>query len=93
MSGAPPTRRRAVELTSRKIRFLLALPDMLFDQGRACGKDRGKGEKQTANYRAKAGRDEACDYGYRPAKHESDEILVPTRLTKGGRLELDDHES
>ena len=93
MSGAPPTRRRAVELTSRKIRFLLALPDMLFDQGRACGKDRGKGEKQTANYRAKAGRDEACDYGYRPAKHESDEILVPTCLTKGRRLELDDHES
>ena len=28
-----------------------------------------------------------------PAEHRSDEILVPTRLTKGGRLELDDHES
>jgi hypothetical protein len=46
-----------------------------------------------ANDWPKAGRDEARDYGHRPAKHESDEILVPTRLTKGGRLELDDHES
>src|SRR5580700_8521645 len=78
---------------SRQTRFLLAFPDMLFDQGRACREDRGKGEKETANYRAKAGRDEACDYGHRPAEHESDEILVPMRLTKGGRLELDDHES
>jgi hypothetical protein len=34
---------------SRQARFLLALPDMLFDQCRACGKDRGKGEKQAAN--------------------------------------------
>jgi hypothetical protein len=78
---------------SRHTRFLLAFPDMLFDQCRACGKDRGKGEKQAANDGAEAGRDEACDYGHRPAEHESDEILVPARLTKGGRLELNDHES
>jgi hypothetical protein len=37
--------------------------------------------------------DEACDYGHRPAERESDEILVPARLTKDGRLELNDHES
>ena len=78
---------------SRQTRFLLALPDMLFDQCRACGKDRGKGEKQTANDGSEAGRDEACDYGHRPAEHESDQILVPAGLTKGGRLELNDHES
>ena len=78
------------EAQTRQTRFFLAFPDMLFDQGGACGKDRGKGEKETANYRAKAGRDEACGYGHRAAQHESDEILVPTRLTKGGRLELDD---
>jgi hypothetical protein len=56
-------------------------------------KNRGKGEKQAANDWSEAGRDEACDCGHHPAKHESGEILVPTRLTKGGRLELDDHES
>jgi len=39
--------------------------DMLFDQGRACGEDRGKGEKQAANDWAEAGRDKA-DYGHRP---------------------------
>jgi hypothetical protein len=66
---------------------------MLFDQCRACGKNRGKGEKQAANNWPEASRDKACDYGHRAAEHESDEILVPTRLTKGGRLELDDHES
>ena len=78
---------------SRQTRFLLALPDMLFDQRRACGKDRGKRKKQAAAGGAEAGRDEACDYGDRPAEHKSDEILVPARLTKGGKLELNDHES
>ena len=66
---------------------------MLFDQCRACGKARGKGEKQPANDGSEASRDEACDYGHGPAEHEFDEILVPARLTKGGRLELNYHES
>ena len=57
------------------------------------GKDRGKGEKQAANDGPEACRDEACDCGHHPDKHVSDEILVPTRLKKGGRLELDDHQS
>ena len=34
---------------SRQTRFLLAFPDMLFDQCRACGKDRGKGKKEAAS--------------------------------------------
>ena len=40
-----------------------------------------------------ARRDEACDNGHRPPKRESDEILVPARLTKDRRLESNDHES
>src|SRR5215467_12147306 len=57
------------------------------------GQDRGKSKKQTANDRPEAGRDKPCDDGHGAAEHESDEILVPARLTKGGRLELNDHES
>ena len=45
---------------SRQTRFLLAFPDMLFDQGGACGEDRGKGEKQAANDWPETGRDEAA---------------------------------
>jgi hypothetical protein len=78
---------------SRQTRFLLAFPNVLFDQCRACGKDRGKCEKQAANDGAEAGGDEACNNGHRPAKRESDEILVPARLKKDGRLESNDHES
>jgi hypothetical protein len=57
-----------------------------------CWKNRRKGKKEAANDWPKAGRDEPRDYRHRTAKQKSDEILVPTRLTKGGRLELDDHE-
>jgi hypothetical protein len=57
------------------------------------GKDRREGEKQAANDWPEAGRDDACDYRHRPAEHKPDEILVPARLAKGGRLELKNHES
>jgi hypothetical protein len=66
---------------------------MLFDQCRACGKDRGKGEKQATNDGPEAGRDETRDYGHRSTEPKSDEVLVPARLTKGGRLEMNDHVS
>jgi hypothetical protein len=66
---------------------------MLFDQCRACGKNRGKGEKQAADNGSEASRDEACNQGHRSAETKPDEVLVPARLTKGGRLELNDHES
>jgi hypothetical protein len=66
---------------------------MLFDQSRACWKDRRKGEKQAANDWPEAGSDKACDYSHRATEHKSGEIPVPARLTKGGSLELDDHES
>ena len=78
---------------SRQSRFLLAFSDMLFDQCRACGKDRGKSEKQAANSRPEARRDKSCDDGHRATEQKSDEILVPVRLTKRSRLELNDHGS
>jgi len=65
---------------------------MLFDQCRACGEDRGKGEEQAADDRPEACRDKPCYYGHRPAEHESDEVLVPARLTKRGSFELNDHQ-
>jgi hypothetical protein len=85
---AQPRRRRARPLLAAarppQPRFLLAFPGVLFDQGRACGKDRGKGKKQTP----KVGRDKPSDDRYGSAEHESDEILGPVRLTKRGKLEL-----
>jgi hypothetical protein len=50
--------------------FLLAFSDVLFDQCRACGKDRRKREKQAADDRPEAGRDE-------PRQRRD---LVPARL-------------
>jgi hypothetical protein len=76
---------------ARQARFLFALADMLFDQCRACGKDRRKSEKQTADDGPEASSDEACNHGHRSTEPKSDE--VPVRLTKSGRLELNDHES
>src|SRR5262249_50689021 len=76
---------------SRETRFLLAFPDVLFDQRR--GKDRGEGQKQTADGRSEAGGNEPRDHGYRPAEGESDEILVAARLTQSGGVKLNDHES
>jgi hypothetical protein len=71
----------------------LCVPGHAFrSMSRLRGRSREKQETGRQR-RSEAGRDEASDYGHRPAEHESDEILVPARLKKGGRLELNDHES
>jgi hypothetical protein len=50
-------------------------------------------EKEATNDGPEAGRDETRDYGHRSTEPKSDEVLVPARLTKGGRLEMNDHVS
>ena len=66
---------------SSETRPFFSFPDMLFDQGRACGKDRGEGEKQPADNRPEPRRYEPCDYGHRAAEQESEKIFVPAGLT------------
>jgi hypothetical protein len=70
-SAAPAASRAAASLPRRapgRPASSLRSRTCFFDQCRACGKDRGKGEKQAANDGSEAGRDKACDHGHRPAE-------------------------
>src|SRR5690242_16010513 len=57
--------------------FRLMLALVFLDEGCACGKDRGKSEKQAAHTWAVLLRNDAGQSGHQASKNEPDGILIP----------------